>query len=149
SLLLSPQQVADDQQSPPFGAQFPVDSIANKVPVLLWWLMLTLLGILVFPLFFTAFRTLCDRGYMFSKVLGVLLLAYFAWLLAAGHLLAFSHASLLLVLTGLLVCGSVTFIIQRQPIVLFLRQRWRLLLLEECMFSLAYLLFVSIRSLNP
>lgn len=149
SLLLSPQQIADDQQSPPFGVQSPADSIANKVPVLLWWLTLTMLGILVFPLVFTAFRTFCDRGYIFSKVLGVLLLAYLAWLLAAGHLLAFNHTSLLIVLGGLLLCGSAAFIIQRQRIIRFLDQRWRLLLLEECMFSLAYLLFVGIRSLNP
>jgi YYY domain-containing protein len=149
SLMLSPQQIADDQQSPPFGAQFPADSLANQVPVFLWWLALAMLGVLVFPLVFSAFRTFCDRGYLFSKVLGALLLAYLAWLLASVHLLAFSHASVLLVLEGLLLAGSAAFVIQRERILLFLRQHWRLLLLEECMFSLAYLLFIGIRSLNP
>ncbi|HZU01979.1 MAG TPA: DUF2298 domain-containing protein, partial [Ktedonobacteraceae bacterium] len=149
SLLLSPQQIADDQQSPPFGVQFPADSIANKLPILLWWLTLTMLGILVFPLLFSTFRPLSDRGYIFSKVLGVLLLAYVAWLLAAGHLLAFSHTSLLLVLEVLLLGSSTAFMVQRERIMLFLHRHWRLLLLEEGMFTLAYLLFVGIRALNP
>ncbi|MGZ3609788.1 MAG: glycosyltransferase family 39 protein [Ktedonobacteraceae bacterium] len=39
SLLLSPQQIADDQQSPPFGVQFPANSFANSFPILMWWLM--------------------------------------------------------------------------------------------------------------
>src|SRR5205085_3337739 len=33
TLLLSPQQIADDQQSPPLGVQFPAGSISNAVPV--------------------------------------------------------------------------------------------------------------------
>src|SRR5207248_5761027 len=38
---------------------------------------------------------------------------------------------------------------QWQVIMACLRQRWRLLLIEEVIFTLAFLLFVGIRSLNP
>ena len=83
SLLLSAQQIADDQQSPPFGVQFPANSFSNTFPILTWWLALMLLGVLAYPLMFSAFRGLTDRGYIFGKTLGILLLAYFtliAWL---------------------------------------------------------------------
>src|SRR5205807_2999298 len=135
--------------SPPLGTQFPADSISNAVPVLSWWLALTALGLLTFPLAFSLFDALADRGYIFSKTLGMLLLAYLAWLLASLHILAFSSASLLLVAAILLLCAIAVFARKRQKIIRFLRQHWRLMLLEESVFTLAFLLFVGIRSLNP
>ncbi len=149
SLLLSPQQIADDQQSPPFSIQFPANSLANTVPVLFWWLTLIILGLLVYPLVFIPFRALFDRGYIFSKTIGVLLLAYLAWVLAATHIVAFSYLSLWLVVGGLIVCSAIALALQRRAIVAFFRQHWRRLLLSEGLFSLAYLFFVIIRSLNP
>lgn len=149
SLLLSPQQIADDQQSPPFGVQFPANSFSNTFPVFTWWLMLMLLGLLAYPLAFAAFRGLTDRGYIFSKMLGILLLAYFTWMLAYLHLVAFSHLSTLIVMAILLVLASTLFLWQRRTFKTFILQRWRLLLIEEAVFTLAFLLFVGIRSLNP
>jgi YYY domain-containing protein len=149
SLLLTPQQIADDQQSPPFGAQFPADSLSNAQPVLTWWLVVLLLGAFLYPLLFFVLPTLADRGYIFSKLLGMLLLAYFAWLLASLHVLPFEHSSVLLVFIALGLIGACAAMMQRRNLLAFLRQHWRLLLLTEVMFTLALLLFVGIRSLNP
>lgn len=149
SLLLTPQQIADDQQSPPFSMQFPADSIANTMPVLIWWLTILVLGLLAYPFVFSIFRVLADRGYIFSKTLGILLLGYIAWLLASIHLLAFSQLSVWLVVVALLLCSLAMGFWQRYRLWAFLRSHWRLLLLEEGLFTLAFLLFVGIRSLNP
>ncbi|MEO7019796.1 MAG: DUF2298 domain-containing protein, partial [Ktedonobacteraceae bacterium] len=149
SLLLSPQQIADDQNSPPFAQQFPAQSLANQWPVFFWWFALILLGWLVYPLAFLVMRGLSDRGYLFAKTLSVLLLAYGSWLLSSGHLLPFDHLSTLLV-TGLLAGVAVLLVVWlRRTLWAFLRERWRLLLIEECVFTLAFLLFVTIRSFDP
>ncbi|HEU5229080.1 MAG TPA: DUF2298 domain-containing protein, partial [Ktedonobacteraceae bacterium] len=149
TLMLTSQQIDDYQQSPPFSVQFPVDSFSNQVPVFFWWLVITVLGLLTYPLIFSVFRVLSDRGYLFSKTLGLLITAYLAWLLAALRWLPFSHISLLLVVSGLLLGGLAAFFFQRGAIVAFLSQHWRRILLSEVLFSLAYLLFVGIRALNP
>ncbi len=149
SLLLTPQQIADNQQSPPFSVQFPANSLANTLPVLVWWLAIVLLGIVAYPFVFLALRVLADRGYIFSKLLGILLLSYSAWLLASLHLLAFSRFSIWFVAAVLLLCAIALGIWQRRNLWTFLCQHWRLLLLEEGIFTLAFLLFVGIRSLNP
>ena len=149
SLLLNAQQIADDQQSPPFGVQFPAGNLSNTFPIFVWWLALMLSGVLAYPLVFAAFRGLTDRGYIFSKTLGILLLAYSTWILAYLHLVAFSHLSTLIVMAILLLLASALCVWQRQTIKTFLLQRWRLLLIEEAIFTLAFLLFVGIRSLNP
>lgn len=149
SLILTPQQIADDQQSPPFGVQFSPTSLANKLPVLFWWLALLVLGLLVYPLLFFPFRALPEHGYIFSKLFGALLLAYLSWLLASTHLLAFSANSLWFVMGVLLLGGGAGFLWQRHAICTFVRQHWRMLLIVEGLFTLAFLLFVVIRALNP
>ncbi|HEU0002196.1 MAG TPA: DUF2298 domain-containing protein, partial [Ktedonobacteraceae bacterium] len=149
SLLLTSQQIAQDQQSPPFGLQFPAHSFANTFPVFFWWLAILLLGCLAFPLLFAALRGLLDRGYIFGKLLGMLLLAYLAWILACLHLVAFSHLSTVIVVCVMLASGAALAYVQRRELTAFLRRRWRLLLIEEGLFTLAFLLFVVIRALNP
>jgi YYY domain-containing protein len=149
SLLLSPQQLADDQSSPPFGQQFPASSPANRWPLLFWWLALTLLGLLAYPLAFPVLGGLSDRGYLCAKVLGLLLLAYLCWLLASVRLAAFSQASVQLVVVLLASVALLLVLWLRRTLWAFLRSRWRLLLLEECLFTLAFLLFALLRSLDP
>lgn len=149
SLLLSPQQIADDQNSPTFAQQFPADSLANRWPIFFWWFALTLLGLLTYPLAFLILRGLSDRGYLFAKTLGLLLLAYGSWLLSSNHLLPLNHATTLFVV-GLLA-GVALFLVVwlRRTLWAFWRERWRLLIIEECLFTLAFLLFVTIRSFDP
>lgn len=149
SLLLGPQQIADNQDTPPFGLQFPATSPANRWPLLCWWLALTLLGLLAYPLTFLTMRGLADRGYLCARVLGLLLLAYLWWLLASMHLAALSHSSALLVVGLLAGIALLLLLWLRRTLWAFLRERWRLLLLEECLFTLAFLLFVLLRSLDP
>ena len=149
SLLLTSPQIAQDQQSPPFGLQFPAHSFANTFPVFFWWLAIFLLGCLAFPLVFAALRGLSDRGYIFGKLLGMLLLAYLAWILSCLHLVAFSHLSTVIVVCVMLASGATLTYAQRRELTAFLRRHWRLLLVEEGLFTLAFLLFVGIRALNP
>jgi len=71
------------------------------------------------------------------------------WILACLHLVAFSHLSALMVLALFLILAVALVIWQRRTLKAFLLQRWRLLVIEEVIFTLAFLLFVYIRSLNP
>jgi YYY domain-containing protein len=47
---------------------------------LAWYIVITLLGWLVFPLAYRLFPALADRGYSLSRALGLLLWAYIFWL---------------------------------------------------------------------
>lgn len=149
SLLLSQQELADDQQGPSFAEQFPTTGLTASSPVFLWWLTLVLLGIVAYPLAFLAFRGLADRGYIFSKTLGLLLLSYVAWILAATHIVAFSRLSLALVCGILIVGGVLAWYWQRHAMRLFLSSSWKKILWGEGLFTVAYLLFVLVRSYNP
>jgi len=53
-------------------------------PILLWWLVVQVVGLLALPLSYRVFKGLPDRGFAFARPLGLLLAGYVFWL--AGSL---------------------------------------------------------------
>ena len=51
---------------------------------ILWYLLAAAAGVAAFPLAYHFFPALADRGYAFSRALGLLLWGYFFWLLSSG-----------------------------------------------------------------
>lgn len=49
--------------------------------LLLWWLVLEGLGLIALPLTFRLFSARADHGYVFGKIIGLVLISYVAWLL--------------------------------------------------------------------
>ncbi|HEX5547612.1 MAG TPA: DUF2298 domain-containing protein, partial [Ktedonobacterales bacterium] len=149
SLLLSPQDAAADNQSQPLGVQFPANSLANSIPLLWWLLIVELLGIVSFPLAFSAFPGLRDRGWGLSKLLGLLILAWAIWLPSSLHLLPFDRWAVVLMFGVLAAFGALVAWLRRDAIWAFVRVRWRLLVIGEVFFVAAFLFFVWIRALDP
>jgi uncharacterized membrane protein len=114
-----------------------------------WWLLLTLLGWLVWPLLFVILRPLRDRGYFVARTFGWLLGGWLLWMLVSVGLLQnlVVHAWLSV---GLLAvpCAYLAWR-NRQEMRAWLRSHWKLLLVGEAVFGGAYLFFIGIRIFNP
>jgi len=133
--------------------------------VVVWWLVIQALGLAGLPLTLGFFRWLPDRGYAFSKSLGLLLTGYGAWLLAMFGLASFGVP--LLVLVALLVAGvgvwsrlnddarrrggdEATPPLPSSPLRLFARvTSWRLILGYEVLFLVALVFVAWLRAHNP
>jgi YYY domain-containing protein len=148
SLLLSPASAAANAQTPPLGAQFS-DGLASQAPVIVWLLALEFLGIAVFPLAFSTFAGLHDRGWGLSKLLGLLLLGYLVWLPASVHLLPFDRWVVVAVCALLAAGGAAVAWVRQREIGVFIRARWRLLLIAEGGFLAAFAFMALIRALDP
>ena len=48
--------------------------------ILSWWLIVEILGLAALPIAFRFMRWLPERGYTFSKALGLLLASYIVWI---------------------------------------------------------------------
>ena len=86
SLLLSAQDIATNQHTPTYSAMFPADSLPMRFPILFWLLTIEALGLLTLPIGMRLFGRLGDCGFVLSKTVGILLLAWFAWILASLRL---------------------------------------------------------------
>ena len=148
-LTLSPQNAAADAQSPAMAAQFPADSIANRFPLPWWLLIVELLGLVSFPLAFVVFPGLGDRGWGFSKLLGLLVMAWLVWFPSSLRLLPFDRWAVALAFGVVAAGGALIAWRRREHLWRFVRARWRLLAINEALFVAAFLVFVWIRALDP
>ena len=148
-LMLTPDELAIQQQDSTRSRLFDADGLSNRFPVGAWLLLVLVASLVAFPLGFLVFRGLADRGYLLTKSLAVLILAYLPWLLAALKLIPFGRPAIYLGLLGLAIVATGIIAVRRQELLAFLRARWRVLLLEEGLFLAAFLAFVAIRWANP
>ena len=124
-------------------------SWTSRAPAVAWLLVVELMALAALPLAWLVFRPLPDRGFLFSKGLGLLAVGLVVWLLASVHWMEFSRLS---IAVGLIAVGSISAIIAAtrwREMVDFARARWRLLVIGEVVFLVAYFAFVMVRMANP
>lgn len=116
---------------------------------LIWWVLVTLLGLIAWPALFRWLPGLPDRGYTLARAGGLLVFGYLVWILGTFHLLPNTRpfGVLLLALGG---AGAV-WLVRRQSAEL--RQFWQsnqaLILAGELLFAGALFLWAFVRAHNP
>jgi YYY domain-containing protein len=143
NLMLPEDRLAQQRAGGTWSDLFSRDYFVNTAPwvsAVVWYLVLMLLGIAVYPLVRLAMPGLRDGGYPFARLAALLLLAYFAWL--GGSLgLTYSRAWLAFFAVLLVLAGEIAAWFQRAE----LKGEWRLrrdqFLRTEILF-LAFLLFM-------
>ncbi len=148
-LMLLPEDRPVYEQNGTWSLLFNRDGLANRLPVIAWWLALELLGLLALPLTFVIFRRFGDRGYALSKPLGLLIVGWGAWLLASGQVLPFGPGSIAVAAGLLALLSGALAHRHRRELLDFWRARRRLILTEEALFWGFFLLFLFIRWSNP
>ena len=112
-----------------------------------WWFLLASIGVIFLPLTTLIFQNFFDRGYIFSKILGVLILSYSIWLLANLRILSFQTVYILVLLFGFLIINI--YLTYRQRLFLVLSRSWKFFLLEEIMFFTGLTFWAFIRAHEP
>ncbi|MCD6286913.1 MAG: DUF2298 domain-containing protein, partial [Anaerolineae bacterium] len=152
SLLLSARMRAEQEHGGTWSELFNTRAIQNlsqRVAVVMWAVFLTLLGWIAFPLVYLLFPNLRCRGYGLSRVVGLLIWTYLAWLLASLHFLPFTR--IVLWLLFLAMAGGSILLARRHWAGLrtLVAQQWRNMLAVDVVFLLLFLVWVGVRWMNP
>lgn len=151
NLLLPPARLAQQRQGGTWAELFDPQSALNRsqpLAVLVWYLTITLLGWISYPLLRLAVPGLDDRGYPLARITGLLLLSYLVWL-GASLGLTFTRPLITAAASLLLLGGILAAVLQRHDLRQELRQRGRTLLAIEGLALLFFLIFLLIRWGNP
>ncbi len=143
---------AEQRAGGTWSEMFNRDSLPNRCPGLaaaVWWMTVTALGWLAFPVVFVAFPGLRDRGYGFSRLLGLLVVAYLTWLAASLRLFPNTRVTILRMMALLALVGGGLGWINWDELRGFVRRRWRVLLLTEGVFALLFVAWIGVRMLHP
>ncbi len=125
----------------------------DVTPILIWWLVILIFGLVGWPLAFSLLRALPDRGFAFARPVGLLITGYILWLGGTFRLLQNNVGGIVVALTLVLAVGLIW---QRQQIrasspslLAWLRQEWRYALSVELLFSLAFIGWTMFKAYNP
>ncbi len=118
-----------------------------------WYLLISLLGWLTFPLAWRLFPALADRGFTLARALGLLLWGYLFWMLASLGVIQNDGEGLFLtflLLAGLSVWASWKSIFPRpSPIVAWIKFNGRMVIMVEVLFFLVFAAWAFVRASNP
>jgi len=111
------------------------------------WFLLFLIGAFGFPIIFTVFRNLPDRGYSICKYSSLVLISYVGWLL--GHLgVEFVRSTLWIIALSYFAIGTLFFFLKRKEMLEFFKEKFVVLLMIELIFILSFGYFIKIASYN-
>lgn len=116
---------------------------------LLFWLAAQGAALASVPLCYRLFSRLPDRGYAFSKPLGVLAMAYVFWLGGMLKVWPTDRGSALLALLIVAVGALAALGPRRTEFREYLRTSWQYVVVVECLFLSAFLVGVYFRSFVP
>ena len=113
--------------------------------VLYWWLALTAVGFVSFPLTSRVCSSLEDKGYSISKIVGLIFLTFVSWMLSSLHILPFGYAN---ITVSILILVAVSLFVGRKNLKI---SEWPLkkILVIEAVFTTAFILFLLIRLGKP
>jgi YYY domain-containing protein len=114
-----------------------------------WYLLLTLLGWLTFPLAYRLFPALAERGYTLARAAGLLLWGYVFWLFASLGIAQNDAGGILLALAVLMGLSAWTIVNRQSEIADWIRSNLRVIVTTEILFFAAFALLAFVRSANP
>ncbi len=151
SLMLPADRLARQQAGGTWSQLFDYDRLQNKVPALggiFWYMFLFLLGLFTYPLARRALPGLADKGYAFSRTLGLVILAYVPWLMGSLGI-AYSRASIGIVFGAIALVGAWQAWVQREDLAREWKSNRRAFLIIEGIFLALFLIDLLIRLGNP
>jgi YYY domain-containing protein len=117
--------------------------------LIFWYLLLMLLGWLTFPLTFRMFSRLADRGYSFSRPLGLLLWGFVFWQSAVLGILQNQPGAVFLALVLVAALSLWAGWRQRAEILVWVRENWRLILTVELVILVGFAFMILVRGADP
>lgn len=151
NLLLPADRFNGQQENGTWSELFDRQSWVNRYPiltVLIWYLSLTFLGWVTYPLVRKVFNSLPDRGYPLSRLMGMLLWSYFVWL-GGSYKIPVTRTTITGVLVLLIGVGMVLAWLQRKDILQDIREQGKHFLFVEGLFVIFFLFFLFVRLGNP
>jgi len=151
SLLLPADKLARQYAGGTWSDLFNYDWIQNRYPVLglvIWYLFIFILGLTVYPLTRLVMPGLADKGYPLSRVLGLVLFGYLAWIAGSAGI-PNTRITIAIIFGLLLIMGALLAYYQRAELRLEWQNNRKYFLMIEGLFLAFFLIDLIIRIGNP
>lgn len=151
NLELSEHQFSIQKAGGTWSDIFDTSNLINRYPVLavvVWYLAVTLLGFIFYPIVRLGFNGLLDKGYPFSKLLAMLLVSFFVWI-GGSYGIAVTKGFIWIVIGSLSIISLMIGYFTRKAILNELIKMKKLFISVEIISLLLFIMFLLIRLGNP
>ncbi len=147
--MLTPDERAVQYAGGTWSEIFNEKGLNNIAPWLIWLITIELIYLVTIPLAIHVMRWLPDKGIIFARPLGVLIISWIVWLGASTGIWEFSRTSIML--SFFILMGVSSILVSRQGLLMvkLARRNWKYLLKAEILFLFAFFIFLMIRAANP
>jgi uncharacterized membrane protein len=128
---------------------FTEHGFAARHPVLVWVVVVELLGWCAWPLAAIALRRSPDRGWLFSRAIGLLIVSFIVWLGASAGVLQFTFGGLLVAIAAMTLASLVAMRTYAFELWSCWRRSWAWFGVETALFWTAFAVMLWIRARNP
>ncbi len=152
ALTFPPEEYARQTAGGTWSERFFSGSLVNTnqaVGTLVWYATIFFFGALAFPLVFSLFPAMADGGYGVCKLVGMLLVAFFAWAVSSAKLPIWSQGGILFSLALLAILSACIGFRNRMALAAFMRAHWRRLAWIELVSIVAFAAMIIVRLTNP
>lgn len=114
--------------------------------ILLWWFYSLIIGIITYPISFLLFKKSYEKGFMFTKIIGLFLISYLSWLFGFIY---FSTGTIYLVIFIILIFSIFIFMANKGEIIDFLLKNPGIILITELFYLFVFILYAVFRMYQP
>ena len=151
SLLLSEDRWEEQRAGGTWSEAFSPSSLLNRYPaiaVIVWWGAIALIGLIALPITRFAFPGLADGGYPLARIVGLVAVAWGAWMLGSVEV-PFGQASILLVVVAIAALSLFLALRDREGLKSYFTSRRKEILFTEAIALAFFALDLAIRLGNP
>lgn len=123
--------------------------IISFLYIALFYLFCLAFSFIGFPFTYLIFEKLKDKGFAFTKLISILLLSFLVWYLSITTRIEYSFATIVSLFFAILLLSIYIYKKNKHSILVFIKENSKLLLFEEILFLIFFLIFIGIRFGNP
>ena len=121
------------------------------ISITIWWLTTFYLGLISLPVTFYLFKKFWDKGYIFSRIISILVLSYLIFVGGFLKILSFTRLNLFLISILILVLNLI-FLKQKNKLkefILIIKKNYKVFIFQEFLFFLVLIVWSFVRGINP
>ena len=116
--------------------------------ILQWWFAFFAIGLIYLPVANLFFNRFLDKGYIFSKIIGIITISYVMFVLGTIHFLPFTLLSLVIII-AIIAFINIFLLTKSENITQSITSSWRYFIAEEIIFLLALFFWSYVRATQP
>src|SRR5438874_1257707 len=129
--------------------------LQDTLYIFYWWSTLFIVGVFFLPLTIYFFESFIDNGYLFSKIIGIIVISYVLFLLGILHINSFNKLNVFsifsLVVIIAIICNTYTFTNKSfiKKMREYIKKNYLLFIGEELLFFITLFFWSMIRGYQP